>query len=197
MRNPLRRFYGRGDLHFITFSCYRRRGYLGTARARDRFVKILDQVRARFRFLLIGYVVMPEHVHLVMSEPPKGNPSKVLQVLKQRVSRSLRKPGRKPSAQLSLMFAAAKDSPAFWQRRFYDFNVWSSKKLKEKLDYIHRNPVQRGLGLHPKDWPWSSWSHYEKGEMGLIRIDALGEEESVASSAKAERQNQKSQRPHP
>jgi putative transposase len=69
------------------------------------------------------------------------------------------------------MFAAATDSPAFWQRRFYDFNVWSSKKLKEKLDYMHRNPVQRGLVLHPKDWPWSSWSHYEKGEMGLIRIE--------------------------
>jgi len=73
---------------------------------------------------------------------------------------------------------------------------------KEKLDYMHRNPVQRRLVLHPKDWPWSSWAHYEKGETGLIRIDALGEEESVASSAKAERQNQKrqdqkSQRPHP
>ena len=85
----------------------RARRYLGTPRARNRFVRILDQVRSRFRFLLIGYVVMPEHVHLVMSEPKKGNPSKVLQVLKQRVSRSLRKPGRKPSAQLSLMFAAA------------------------------------------------------------------------------------------
>ena len=201
MRNPLRRFYGRGDLHFITFSCYRRRRYLGTPRARNRFVRILDQVRSRFRFLLIGYVLMPEHVHLMMSEPPKGDPSKVLQVLKQRVSRSLRKPARKPSAQLSLVFAAETDSPAFWQRRFYDFNVWSSKKLKEKLDYTHRNPVQRRLVLHPKDWQWSSWSHYEKGEMGLIRIDALGEEESVASSAKAERQaerqKQKSQRPHP
>jgi len=147
MRNPLRRFYGRGDLHFITFSCYRRRRYLGTAGARNRFVMILDQVRSRFRFLLIGYVVMPEHVHVVMSEPKKGNPSKVLQVLKQKVSRSVHKPGRRPSAQLSLMFAAATDSPAFWQRRFYDFNVWSSKKLKEKLDYIHPESGAAQTGL--------------------------------------------------
>ena len=66
---------------------------------------------------------MPEHVHLVMSEPKKGNPSKVLQVLKQRVSRSLRKPARKPSAQLSLVFAAERDSPAFWQRRCMTFDV--------------------------------------------------------------------------
>ena len=139
-------------------------------------MKILDQVRSRFTFLLIGYVVMPEHVHLLMSEPEKGNPSKALQVLKQKVSRSLRRPTRKPSAQLSLGFVNAADSPAFWQRRFYDFNVWSERKVREKLDYMHRNPVQRKLVSHPKDWPWSSWSHYEKGETGLIRIDTFGEE---------------------
>ena len=85
MRNPLRRYYGRGDLHFVTFSCYRRRPFLGTRRARDHFVKILNQVRSRYRFLLVGYVVMPEHVHLLLSEPKKGNPSKILQVLKQTV----------------------------------------------------------------------------------------------------------------
>ena len=81
-------------------------------------------------------------------------------------------------------------APAFWQRRFYDFNVWSEKKVKEKLDYMHRNPVERKLVLHPKDWAWSSWSHYEKGETGLIRIDALGTQEARAS----EHQRQK---PHP
>jgi hypothetical protein len=64
-------------------------------------------------------------------------------------------------------------APAFWQRRFYDFNVWSEKKLKEKLHYMHRNPVDRKLVQHPQDWPWSSWSFYAKGEQGLIRIDEL------------------------
>jgi len=191
MRTPLRRFYVRGDLYFVTFSCYRRRPYLGTHRARQRFVKILDQVRSRFIFLLIGFVVMPEHVHLLVSEPKKGNLSKALQVLKQRVSRALRKPAGKASAQLSLAFAAATDRPALWQRRFYDFNVWSDRKVREKLDYMHRNPVQRKLVSHPKDWPWSSWSHYEKGEPGLIRIDTLAEEKSPGS------RKRKSQNPHP
>ena len=69
-RNPLRRFYGRRDLHFVTFSCYRRRPYLGSARARNRFVKILEEVRRRQRLEVIGYVIMPEHVHLLISEPP-------------------------------------------------------------------------------------------------------------------------------
>jgi putative transposase len=175
MRNPLRRYYGRGDLHFITFSCYRRLAFLAMRRSRDRFVKILDEVRTRPGFRLIGYVVMPEHVHLLLSEPENSRPSKIVQVLKQKVSRALRGRGKKPVAgQLSLPFSRlAMDEPAFWQRRFYDFNVYSSRKLKEKLEYMHANPVNRRLVKHPKDWPWSSFSHYAKGEKGLIRIDPV------------------------
>ena len=170
MHNALRRYYGRGDLHFVTFSCYRRRPYLGTRRARDRFVRILDEVRSRHKFHIIGYVVMPEHVHLLISEPAKGDPSKVLQVLKQKVSRALRgAPRRSTPGQMSLAFPeAGADAAAFWQRRFYDFNVWSAKKVKEKLEYMHANPVVRGLVEHPRDWPWSSWSYYAKGEGGLL-----------------------------
>jgi putative transposase len=175
MRNPLKRDYGQGDLHFVTFSCYRRKPLLGTARARDNFVKILDEVRRRHAFRLIGYVVMPEHVHLLMSEPVKNTPSKILQVLKQKVARALLKKRRHTkSMQLSLPFEACQtEEDHFWQRRFYDFNVWSEKKLKEKLEYMHANPVQRKLVQHPRDWPWSSWTHYAgKGE-GRIRIDSM------------------------
>src|SRR5256885_15164515 len=102
-RNPLKRFYGRGDLHFVTFSCYRQRPYHGTVRARNRFAKILGVVRRRSEFALIGYVVMPERVHLLISEPPKSNPIKVLQVVKLKVSRSLR--GMKPCSVLQLLYA--------------------------------------------------------------------------------------------
>ena len=194
MGNPLKRFYGRGDLHFVTFSCYRREQLLGTVRARDCFVKILDRVRSKRNFLLLGFVVMPEHVHLLVSEPPGSNPSVALQVLKQQVSRSLRKKRKRPpEGQLRLKFAEAQiEEEHFWQRRFYDFNVWSEKKFKEKLKYMHANPVKRGLVLHPKDWPWSSWGHYARGEMGLIRVDSLGDR---AQNQKAG--NRKSQNPHP
>ena len=173
MRNPLKRHYGQGDLHFVTFSCYRRRPLLGTARARDRFVKILDEVRGRHAFRLVGYVVMPEHVHLLISEPAKKNPSKILQVLKQKVARTLLKRRRRAtSTQLTLPFEGSQvEEGHFWQRRFYDFNVWSEKKVKEKLEYMHANPVNRKLVPHPKEWPWSSWSHYANGEKALIGID--------------------------
>ena len=105
-------------------------------------MQALAHVRCRYAFQLVGYVVMPEHVHLLISEPQKGDPSKVLQVLKQTFSRSVRRRRKKSSsAQLCLPLApAAEDNRPFWQRRFYDFNVWSMKKVREKLDYMHATP---------------------------------------------------------
>jgi putative transposase len=169
----LQRYYGRGHLHFITFSCYQRLPLLKTARARDIFVNELARVRDTTGFHLIGYVVMPEHVHLLMSEPPCGTPSTVLHKLKLRVARRLRQRRRPACArQLRLPFEAAHRPPrAFWQARFYDFNVYSKGKKTEKLNYIHANPVKRGLVKHPKDWPWSSWGFYYGDEAGLVRID--------------------------
>jgi putative transposase len=180
MRSPLRRYYGQGHLHFITFSCYRRQPLLEARRARDRFVKILGEVRIRQGIRLAGYVVMPNHVHLLLSEPKKGNLSKVIQVLKQRASRAVRGKRRQvPKGQLQLAFGETTvEAKHLWQRRFYDFNVWSWRKVREKLDYMHANPAKRKLVSHPKDWPWSSWSFYEMNEEGMIRMDAFGDEES-------------------
>src|SRR5262249_25379038 len=176
MRHPLRRYYGFGDLHFITASCYQRRPLLGSAPARDEFVGVLDEIRMRHGFLLIGYVVMPEHVHLLLTEPAIGDVSKAVQVVKQNVCRNIGLTNGKPA------------SP-FWQRRFYDFNVWSEDKLKEKLDYMHANPVQRQLVTHPKDWRWSSWSYYSSGADAPIRIDSLTNSDNLAK--------QRIQNPHP
>ena len=174
MTKDLIRRYGRGELHFITFSSYRRMGLLSSARARNVFVQILDELRGRYGFSLVGYVVMPEHVHLLIGQPAKGTPSTVMQVLKQRVSRRLRRKRRLRVGQLELGFDGGEELPArFWQRRFFDFNVWSLKKRVEKLEYMHMNPVKRGLVAHPKDWQWSSFSFYSNMKLGLIRIDPV------------------------
>jgi len=86
----LKRYYGAGDLHFITCSCYRRRKVLGTSAARNLFLSILEAARQRYRFVILGYVVMPEHFHMLISEPQVGTPSTVMQVLKQRFACQLR-----------------------------------------------------------------------------------------------------------
>lgn len=177
MPKRLKRIYGFGHLHFVTFSCYRRLPLLGSARARNTFVVVLGEVREKYGFKLVGYVVMPEHVHLLISEPIRGNPSIVMKMLKQRVSRRLRRKTRRgaPTTQGSFAFARSGGRlPQFWQRRFYDFNVWSRKKKIEKLNYMHMNPLKRGLVKDPKDWPWSSYAFYQgRGEVliGIDRVD--------------------------
>ena len=174
MPRKLKRHHGQGDLHFITFSCYERRPLLGTVKARNLFVKILGEVRSRCGSLLVGYVVMPEHVHLLLSEPRKGNLAQLVQVLKQRVSRAIRARKRRVPGQLTLNFPnTTGELRRFWQRRYFDFNVYSAKKLREKLEYIHANPIQRKLVAHPRDWPWSSWAFYACGK-GLLKIDLPG-----------------------
>jgi len=142
MPKGLTRRYGHGHLHFITCSCYRRLPLFASGRSKNLFVKILGEVRGRCGFSLVGYGVMPEHIHLLVSEPAKGTPSTIMQVLKQRVSRRLRRKPRASSHQLQLRFESADHSlPQFWQPRFYDFNVWVQKKFVEKLQYMHMNPL--------------------------------------------------------
>src|SRR5260370_12222456 len=167
MTKGLKRYYGRGHLHFVTFSCYRRLPLLEAAPAKDLFLSELARARREYGFALAGYVVMPEHVHLLLSEPRKGTPSTVLQMLKQRVSRKLRKMGKgdplSPTGCLPFPDGAG-SLPQFWQTRFYDFNVYTDKKIREKLDYMHCNPVTRKLVPRPQDWPWSSYLYYEQGQ---------------------------------
>jgi putative transposase len=128
----------------------------------------------RYQFALVGLVVMPEHFHLLMGEPKIGTPLVVMQVLKQRVSRKLRQRRRKrtPSSQLRLWHEPASAGlRCFWQRRFYDFNVWSHKKKIEKLSDMHMNPVKRGLVAHPKHWRWSSYGSDQQLPDVMIQID--------------------------
>jgi len=160
MPKGLKRFYGNGDLHFITASCYHREPLLGTARRRNLFLRVLEQVREKYEFVVVGYVVMPEHFHLLISEPQKANPSVVVQALKLGVTRRLFSCSHKGRENRGTLRLFANLPPRhFWQRRFYDFNVWSARKCAKKLRYIHRNPVKRGLVEAPDQWSWSSFSN--------------------------------------
>jgi putative transposase len=152
----LHRFQQSGDLHFITFSCHRRAPLLGTPHARRTFEETLEQVRCWYGLYIAGYVVMPEHVHLLLSEPERSSLAVALQMLKQNVAHKVPHPS---------------DTP-FWQPRYYDFNVRSAEKRVEKLKYLHRNPVKRGLVEKPEDWEWSSFRHYVSGVDGVVEIES-------------------------
>jgi putative transposase len=165
MPRGLKRYYGGNDLHFITCSCYQRRPWLDSAPRRDLFLKILEEVRKEHRFVVLGYVVMPEHFHLLMSEPQIGDPSTAMQSVKQMYAQRVIPRHRSHDP-------AKRSKPApIWQPRFYDFNVYTERKRIEKLRYMHWNPVKRGLVDEPEQWPWSSFRYCHYGEPGLVRVD--------------------------
>ena len=170
MPSGLHRTYGMHHLHFITNSCYQRRPLLSSPGARDRFLSVLEQTRQQYSFVVVGYVVMPEHIHLLIAEPEMSSPSTVMQVLKQRTAHALL-PKRKPRDARQRELFSDEPRRAFWQARFYDFNVWSAKKRVEKLRYMHRNPVKRGLVESPEQWPWSSYRHYFLNETGPVKVN--------------------------
>src|SRR5438876_9490470 len=89
--------------------------------------------------------------------PARASLAVAIQMLKQIVSYQLHK--------------LAAGGP-FWQARYYDFNVWSERKRIEKLRYIHRNPVKRGLVESPEQWAWSSFRHYISGVEGMVEIES-------------------------
>jgi putative transposase len=156
MPKGLVRYHQSGQFHFLTFSCYRRLPLLDSSASYSVFEYELERVRQRYGFVVAGYVLMPEHVHLLTNEPRISTLSVVLQVLKQQTSKKLKQPSPRQ----------------FWQTRYYDFNVYTADKTVEKLKYMHRNPVRRGLVEKPEDWPWSSFRHYATGQEGTVEIES-------------------------
>jgi|SRR5882724_11401453 len=152
----LKRFHATRQLHYLTFSCYNRRPSFEPIKSRTTFETALERVRQRYALCVYGYVVMPEHVHMLVSEPERGTLAQSMQSLKQGVARRL----------------ALRAAESFWQARYYDFNVWSERKFVEKLRYIHRNPVGRGLVSRPEDWDWSSFRYCLRGERGTVEIES-------------------------
>ncbi|HZQ68073.1 MAG TPA: transposase [Terriglobales bacterium] len=146
----LTRFHHSGQSH-----CYHRQRLFSTPESCRTFESALERVRRRFRLQVYGYVVMPEHVHLLLSEPEQDTLAVALKSLKQGVSRHL-----------------IGDAAHFWQKRYYDFNIRSDSQFVEKLRYIHRNPVKAGLYERPEGWEWSSFRHYASSCEGRVQIES-------------------------
>jgi putative transposase len=144
-----------GQLHFITFSCYQRLPYLKASEPKEILEQVIERTRRSHNLSIYAYVLMPEHVHLLLTEPEDRILSSTIRVLKGESSKLLK---------------GSRDH--FWQPRYYDFNVFTTAKFVEKVRYIHRNPVTRGLVTKPEDYRWSSFNHYATGEPSPIEIDS-------------------------
>jgi putative transposase len=160
----LYRLHHSGSAHFITFTCYHRYAHLSDPFVRDLFVQALERSRKLYGMLVYGFVVMPEHVHLLLSEPERGTVANAVQSLK--ISSA-----KRSNSHISQTKGNVGHPVAFWQKRYYDRNVRGTE-FREKLRYIHRNPVKRGLDVQ--------LSHHMKaphfpneGKCGLLLVPCL------------------------
>jgi putative transposase len=180
-RKTVKSYNTPGEAHELTFSCFQRLPLLGKDRGRQWFLEALDQARVRRQFLLWAYVIMPEHVHVIVW--PRGPAYEV---------RLIRAALKIPVQRKALAFLRRQESPflehlrdvqpngevhyRFWQRGGgYDRNINEPATLRTMIDYIHCNPVRRGLVAQAVDWPWSSARFYADAGKVLLEMDPLAE----------------------
>ena len=161
MPSGLKRFHHSGQSHFVTFTCYHRLPHLADDKTCQAFVLALERARKLYQFRVYGFVAMPERVHLLISEPESGTIAKAVQALK--LSSSLRTTAARE---------CSNDRPPLWQKRYYDRNIRDYAEFVEKLQYLHRNPVMRGLVGRAEDWKWGSFRHYALREECGVEIES-------------------------
>ncbi len=168
-----------GHAHSLTFSCFGRRPFLSKDRARLWLVEAIDRARQKHAFDLWAYVIMPEHVHLLIwPRNAEYSVSQFLTSVKRPVSLNAISHVRKSApAFLSQMEDRQPNGQVhyrFWQRGGgYDRNLTEPRTIWAEIDYIHANPVRRGLCQSPTEWPWSSAAECQCPGSGLIRLDHL------------------------
>jgi len=179
--------YGRhfepGQLQFITTSTYRRSRVFTCQRFCWTFFETLRQLRQETGFLLIGWVLMPEHFHLLIRPQPAEATVRFMQELKKRsaqeiiaaLARNQHHPRcRTLLARLRLPPTVHSDAyHRVWQRLYIPFTASTEKKHMEKLDYMHNNPVKRRLVNSPDQWPWSSFRFYDRNDASVLTMDRL------------------------
>jgi len=184
MPSHLRRYDEPGHSHFWTISCRDRLTFFHDDGLKQIAVEGLRVLQKRFGVCLIGYVLMPEHVHVMLYPHMRGTDepvsvSKLLQAFKQHVGfhgkqrlRDVwRSQGRLWSDPLNAWATGARNDQSIWTVRGYDFNVRTHKTLLQKLDYCHKNPVTRGLVDLAEHWPWSSYRYYELEDESVLKMD--------------------------
>jgi putative transposase len=157
-RKELRRIEREGDARFLTFSCYQRRPLLDDPGARDAVADQLHLTRSRLSFKLFAWVIMPEHVHLLLLPARGTTVPQILTAIKRPVAHRLIQRWKSSDDPRSELTKAANGQCRLWQAGGgYDRNIFTREELSEKLNYIHENPVRRGLVESPTDWVWSSY----------------------------------------
>jgi putative transposase len=151
--------YGKGHLHLFTCVCFRHLPKLGEEKHRDVFVRLLEELRVKFRFSVAGYVLMPDHFRLLMREPEVDTAANAVETLQARYRRRYNN--------------SARSDDQVWENRFTDTHVVGGEAVAAALVSMHQQPVRAGLAESPEDWPWSSARAYAGLPEGVVTVEQI------------------------
>jgi putative transposase len=176
-KSQMRRREIERGVRFLTFSCYRRLQLFANPLIRDEFAAALASEQPRSGFRLYAWVIMPEHVHLLLlPNLPSCPVPTLLNRLKRPFARRVISRWRELQAPILAKLTDSTGAVRFWQKGGgYDRNIWSNDEFEEKQTYIHLNPVTRGLVSRPEDWAWSSARWWTGDRAGPVRVERLAD----------------------
>ncbi len=154
--------------HFVTFTCYKRRNLLDHDRPKRILLGVLNEQLKIQSASCIGFVIMPNHVHAIVWFPESGQLSKFMQGWKRKSSFHCRNWYREHAPNYFANFGMG---DKFWQPKYFSFEIESRRKLEEKLNYMHLNPVRSGLVDKAVEWKWGSARWYENGRSVGVPIE--------------------------
>ena len=158
MSEPRRIIDDRLYAHFITFTVYRRRRLLDHDHPKRILLGVLNDELAAGDAKCVGFVVMPDHVHAIEWFPAAGRLSQFMHAWKRKSSFHIRNWYRQEAPRY---FEGFGEGDCFWQPKYHSFKMSNPEKLREKLQYMHENPVRKGWRKRATDWKWSSARWYE------------------------------------
>ncbi|WP_145348974.1 REP-associated tyrosine transposase [Rosistilla ulvae] len=170
-RKKIKHYHQPGHLHELTFSCFHQMPLLTNDAWRMHLSRSVETACEQHRFQLVAFVFMPEHVHLlVLPLCPEPDIGLLLAAMKQPFSRQIKQIliDRNSSLleRLTVQERPGKKCFRFWQAGpGFDRNIYSAKAIAASIDYIHTNPVTRGLCKRAIDWKWSSARYYHAEPM--------------------------------
>ncbi len=157
--------------HFVTFTCYRRRRLLDYEHPKRILLGVLNHQLTSLSAKCVGFVIMPDHVHAIVWFPETGQLTRFMHGWKRMSSFRIRQWYRTEHPEY---FKDFEEGDAFWQAKYYSFEIYSTEKLKEKLDYMHLNPVRIGLVQRAIEYKWSSARWYESRQSVGVPIEWIG-----------------------
>ena len=157
--------YGKGHLHLVTCGCYGKQPKLGLEKHRNVFVRLLEELRVKFRFGVVGYVVMPDHFRLLMTEPEVDTAANSIEMLQQRYQRRYN--------------ASARSTEQAWESRYSDMHVFGQERIDTQLESMHHEPVKSGLVEHTTDWEWSSARSYAGLPEGVVTVERVARDSTA------------------